>query len=170
MTRIVLRHVFQTAEFRSGILEKRAYGRIPPRLLADILWALELASRTPKTEATARPMVWVEHVMPVSWEEHWPLLDEGGDPIGDEDSRYWKRQTDIHTLGNLTIVTESLNRSLSHRPFNEKKIQLEEHSNLSLNRRIAENQVWDESSIARHGEALASLSPAPYGLWRKSSR
>ena len=148
------------AELRTSVLEKRAYSRIPSRLLSDILWALELASRTPKTEATSRPTLWVEHVMPVSWEEHWPLLDENGDPIDDEDLRYWKRKSDIHTLGNLTIVTESLNRSLSHMPFSEKKIQLVEYSNLTLNRRIAEHQVWDESSIARRGETLASLACA----------
>ena len=148
------------AELRLGVLEKRAYGRIPSRLLSDILWAFELASRTPKTEATSRPTLWVEHVMPVSWEEHWPLLDDNGDAISDEDLRYWKRESDIHTLPNLTVVTESLNRSLSHRPFSEKKMQLIEHSNLTLNRRIAEEQVWDESSIARRGETLASLACA----------
>ena len=153
------------AELRSSILEKRAYGRIPSRLLADVLWALELASRTPMTEDTSRPTLWVEHVMPVSWKEHWPLLDENGEPIGEDDSRYWKRQSAIHTLGNLTVVTESLNRSLSHTAFNEKKIQLIEHSNLTLNRRIAENHVWDESSIARRGQTLASLACA---IWPRA--
>ena len=145
-------------ELRSSVLEKRAYGRIPSRILSDILWALELASRSPKTEATSRPSLWVEHVMPVSWHEHWPLLNEAGEPVGDDDSRYWKRETAIHTLGNLTIVTESLNRSLSHLPFKEKKIQLVKHSNLTLNSRIAEQENWEESSISERGDTLATLA------------
>ena len=41
-------------------LRKRAYGRIPSRILSDILWMLELASRSVKTEATARPSLWVD--------------------------------------------------------------------------------------------------------------
>ena len=146
------------AELRSGVLEKRAYGRIPSRILSDILWALELEIRTAKTEATSRPSLWVEHVMPVSWNEHWPLFNESEEPVGVEDSRYWKRETAIHTLGNLTIVTESLNRSLSHQPFNEKKVQFIEHSNLTLNRRIADEEVWDESALARRGDTLATLA------------
>ena len=146
------------AEFRSSILEKRTYGRIPSRILSDILWALELESRTAKTEATSRPPLWVEHVMPVSWEENWPLLNEADQPVGVDDPSYWKREMAIHTLGNLTIVTESLNRSLSHLPFNEKKIQLVEHSNLILNRRVADEKVWDESAIAQRGDTLATLA------------
>ena len=145
-------------ELRSSVLEKRAYGRIPSRILSDILWALELASRSAKTEATSPPSLWVEHVMPVSWHEHWPLLNEAEEPVGDDDSRYWKRETAINTLGNLTIVTESLNRSLSHLPFKEKKIQLVKHSNLTLNSRIAEQENWEESSISERGDTLATLA------------
>lgn len=152
-------------ELRAGILEKRAYDRIPSRILSDILWRLELASRSFKTEATARPsLLWVEHVMPVAWEENWPLQDEAGETVGYGDSRYrerrWERETAIHTLGNLTIVTDALNRSLSNLPFTEKKGKLIEHSNLTLNRRIAEHEDWDESVIRERGNELATLACA----------
>ncbi len=150
-------------ELQSAILEKRAYDRIPSRILSDILWRLELESRSAKTEATARPsLLWVEHVMPVSWKENWPLRDEVGETVGFEHrhywERHWKRETAIHTLGNLTIVTSTLNRSLTNLGFNEKKIKLIEHSNLTLNRRIAERDDWDESAIRERGEALARLA------------
>ena len=152
-------------ELRAGILEKRAYDRIPSRILSDILWRLELASRSFRTEATARPsLLWVEHVMPVAWEENWPLQDEAGETVGYGDSRYrerrWERETAIHTLGNLTIVTDALNRSLSNLPFTEKKGKLIEHSNLTLNRRIAEHEDWDESVIRERGNELATLACA----------
>ena len=155
-------------ELRTGILEKRAYGRIPSRILSDILWMLELASRSGKTEATVRPSLWVEHVMPVAWKEHWHLYNGAGNPIGNEDPNYWERETAINTLGNLTIVTDILNRSLSNRPFKEKKVKLIEHSNLTLNRRIAERGNWEESTIRERGETLATLAcaiwPMPMAL------
>ena len=150
-------------EFRACILAKRAYDRIPSRILSDILWRLELASRSAKTEATARPsQLWVEHVMPVAWEENWPLHSEVGESVGYEEPHYrelhWKREAAIHTLGNLTIVTDRLNRSLSNLAFKEKKPKLIEHSNLTLNHRIAEREDWDESAIRGRGETLATLA------------
>ena len=159
-------------ELRTGILEKRAYGRIPSRILCDILWMLELANRSAKTEATARPSLWVEHVMPVAWQDHWPLHNGAGEQINHEDpvygERYWERETAINTLGNLTIVTDILNRSLSNLPFEDKKVNLIEHSNLTLNRRIAEQENWEESTIRERGETLATLAstiwPMPMAL------
>ena len=150
-------------EFRAGILAKRAYNRIPFRILSDILWRLELASRSAKTEATARPsQLWVEHVMPVAWEENWPLHSEVRESVGYEDPHYrelhWKREEAIHTLGNLTIVTDRLNRSLTNLAFKDKKSKFIEHSNLTLNRRIAVREDWDESAIRERGETLATLA------------
>ncbi len=149
-------------ELRTGILEKRAYDRIPSRILSDILWRLELASRSAKTEATARPYLWVEHVLPVTWEEHWPLQNDTGEPIEYGNPNYREREAAIHTLGNLTVVTDALNKSLSNLPFKEKKAKLVEHSNLTLNHRIAKREDWDESAIRERGEELAMLA---YAVW-----
>ena len=150
-------------ELRDCILAKRAYGRIRPHILSDILWRLELASRSSRTEATARPsQLWVEHVMPVAWEENWPLHGDVGESVGYDDPHYRERRREreeaIHTLGNLTIVTDKLNRSLSNLAFKEKKPKLIEHSNLTLNHRIAEREDWDESAIRGRGETLATLA------------
>ena len=145
-------------ELCSAILEEPAYGNIPARILSDILWSLEIASRGPKTEATARPPLWLEHVMPVSWQHHWPILDEAGKPVGSDDMRCWKRESAIHTLGNLTIVTDLLNMSLKNLPFDKKQPQLYEHSNLTLNRKIAQRDDWDESVIRDRGKKLATLA------------
>ena len=152
-------------EFRQGILETRIYGQASSRILSQILWMLELKSRTPKTEATERPMLSVEHVMPQAWGTHWPILDEDGNPIDELDAllglayeRYQKRRSAVDTLGNLTIVTIALNAELSNLPFKDKKRKLEEHSNLTLNRKIAEESDWNEAAIRRRGEALADLA------------
>ncbi len=147
------------ADVLDGILEKTAYGVIPSRVLTHIFWEFELRSRTAKTEATARPSgLWVEHIMPRSWMKFWPLLNEENEPAGLLDPRYVKRQRAIHTLGNLTVVTSSLNISLQNGPFDEKKKSLIEHSNLTLNRRLSEEQSWDEIAIRKRGESLAKLA------------
>ena len=153
-------------EFRLGILESRIYGKAPSRVLSQILWMLELESRTSRTEATAKPTLSVEHVMPQSWESYWPIYGDDGEPVGVLDAlrgsphaeRYWKRGHAVDTLGNLTIVTSALNSSLSNLPFEDKKSKLVEHSNLTLNRKIAEESDWDEDAIRRRGEVLADLA------------
>ena len=147
------------AELRIGILEKQAYGRIPSRIVGDILWDLELGSRSTKTEETARPSsLSVEHVMPVKWQEHWPLKNEAGDPVDKDDPLYLRREAAVHTIGNLTIVTDSLNSSLKNHPFERKKSEIFAHSNLTLNRHISQYDNWDEEVIRKRGENLAALA------------
>ena len=146
-------------EVRKGIVERRAYGRIPSRVLTDLLWSLELESRSSLTENTARPSaIWVEHVMPQNWHQNWPLNGRyvsGGDF---ETPGYIDRDISIQTLGNLTITTDKLNITMSNLGFDEKAQLLIDHSNLTLNRRIAENTHWDEAAILSRSEELSDLA------------
>ena len=57
------------------------------------------------------------------------------------------RNEDLHQIGNLTLVTGSLNSSLSNRPFSEKKAGLFQNSLLVLNREICEYDTWDIPQI-----------------------
>lgn len=147
------------AELRAGILNKRAYGRIPSRILSELLWTLELTLRTGMTEDTPRPpSLWVEHVMPHNWEENWPLNGVTVETGDFSVPGYGEREAAIHTLGNLTIISDQLNRSLSNAAFEDKAPKLVEHSNLTLNRHIAKSDSWDEKAIQDRGEALAELA------------
>jgi uncharacterized protein with ParB-like and HNH nuclease domain len=154
-------------ELKSGILNKVAYGRIPSRILSDLLWSLELSSRSNKTEATPRPAsLWVEHIMPQSWQENWSLKET---MPGDEDTlsvAHTNRQAAIQTFGNLTIITDRLNIDLGNSSFSIKAPKLVEHSNLTLNRKITEFSAWDEEAIKKRGETLAALAidiwPSPF--------
>ena len=65
------------------------------------------------------------------------------------------RRDFLHSIGNLTLVTKSLNSSLSNRPFSEKKVSLFENSLLVLNREIFEHNTWDVRQITqRAGDLL----------------
>jgi len=152
-------------ELRNGIIENRAYERIPSRILTDLLWSLELKSRTGLAEDTARPPdLWVEHVMPQYWEENWPLNGEIV-TVNQEVPGYSERETALQTLGNLTITADKLNIAMSNLGFDKKAPLLVEHSNLTLNRQIAQNTNWDENTIRSRSEELANLAiriwPAP---------
>lgn len=93
----------------------------------------------------------VEHILPQSWVEHWPLA-EGAERL--------VRDRTVDMIGNLTLVSGKLNPSLSNAPWHDREVGdkllrgkrsgLKEHSKLELNRRIvdAHPSVWDEDCIA----------------------
>lgn len=95
--------------------------------------------------------VWIEHVMPQAWREHWPFSGEG--TLGEEE-----RDRALVTLGNLTLTTSKLNIKLSHRPWREKRELLKEHDNLFLTKHLLKDYgepEWNEDSISRRGFKLA---------------
>lgn len=60
----------------------------------------------------------------------------------------------LQSIGNLTLVTRSLNSSLSNNPFPEKKASLFQNSVLVLNREICKHDVWDIPQINQRGTDL----------------
>ena len=73
----------------------------------------------------------IEHVMPQEWEKNWPLPpNKQDDPTEAE-----QRNRIIHTIGNLTLVSQRLNANLSNQPWEEKKGTLSKHTVLFLNKK-----------------------------------
>ena len=106
----------------------------------------------------------IEHVLPQSWETHWPLANN----VDDEEDERQRRNTLVHTIGNLTLVTGRLNAAASNGPWQRKREALEEHSVLMLNRvLLAESKdvVWDEEVILdrsrRMAAQVAAVWPGP---------
>jgi hypothetical protein len=104
----------------------------------------------------------IEHVLPQSWQEHWPLPD-GVNPMEATASR----DTLKHSIGNLTLVTHKLNPVLSNATWNVKRAALGEHTVLFLNKGLVNGYPdgWDEDTIRERGKALAAVAmrvwPAP---------
>ncbi|TDV48956.1 DUF262 domain-containing protein [Actinophytocola oryzae] len=72
----------------------------------------------------------IEHLMPQKWETHWPVADLAAEI---------ERGEHIHRLGNLTLLTRSLNSSVSNGPWagsGGKRAKLREHDVFLMNRRI----------------------------------
>lgn len=158
------------ADVREAVVERNFYGQRRQDRIVAILWEVEKRwrERDSKTEQglTKPANLTIEHILPQSWEEHWPL-----DPVA-IDSQAW-RESHLHRLGNLTLTTGELNSSLSNGAWSapdsptDKRRGLIKHSLLRLNSRLAEDHPvnFDEAAINARGEQLAdeivALWPGP---------
>jgi uncharacterized protein DUF1524 len=151
--------------------QRRVYGDLPTPRLRFVLEAIEHYKRTAFDESVlATSTTTIEHVMPQRWAEKWPLPDGRVAPCESSilamttyhvDATMQEliaaREQMVNALGNLTLVTSSLNPSLGNESFDDKKTQLSK-SLLVLNREIGDNDVWNEGIIRTRGIALARLA------------
>jgi hypothetical protein len=106
----------------------------------------------------------VEHILPQNWTVHWPLAggergmswqelyDAPPDDARAEATRH--RNQLLQTFGNLTILTQELNSSVSNSPWETKKPALLGASLLSINQQLHEHTTWDEGAIRRRSDKL----------------
>ena len=109
-----------------------------------------------QAEETGAPKnLTIEHVLPQSWEKHWPLPTKL-----DEQQARQERDRLLHTIGNLTLITGRLNSAVSNAPWERKRETLNEHSVLYLNRYLlseSEGIAWDEQMILDRNKRMAEL-------------
>ncbi len=154
-------------EFRDRLENRDLYWYIAQQRVRLLLEAIERALRDPaKTESIELPAgLSIEHVLPQSWEDHWPLPSDEDPEVALE-----RRGSRIHRLGNLTLVTGPLNSLLSNAPWSipmpadanpdepwDKRSALRQHSVLLLNERIVRKDEWDEHEIDVRSHRLAEL-------------
>ena len=101
----------------------------------------------------------VEHLMPQSWEEHWPLA-----PNVNEEAALEERKARIHAIGNLTLLTGSLNQAISNGPWVGKRPEILRHNSINMNRYFQgpECNVWDEEHIDARSQMLAAAFCAAF--------
>lgn len=100
------------ADMISGLPDMRLYSNVKQPRLRVILAAIEKQLRTERHEDVTLPTkLEIEHVMPRSWRAFW----DADPPLTPEDAAARSKRVD--SLGNLTLVTQKLNGSLSHRPW-----------------------------------------------------
>jgi len=98
----------------------------------------------------------IEHVMPQSWQQFWPLpadVEEPGMASVDRDRI-------IQSIGNLTLVNKQLNPTLSNGPWESKRKGLGKHSVLFLNKDLLDKApaTWDEAAIADRARRLCQAA------------
>lgn len=143
--------------FRLEWLRRRFYGGLRRERVVMVLRALEHFYQS--NAHLAEPLMtfdWsklqIEHILPRSWHEHWPLA-EGITPE--------QRELALHGIGNLTLVSGKLNPSLSNAAWRHAETKggkadgLLRHTRLELNRRLlANHEVWNEASISARADEL----------------
>jgi hypothetical protein len=150
------------SEVRSAILTRDMYGQRRQDRLVMVLRRIEehLRAMDNKTEQvlSTTSHLTLEHLIPQTWEEHWPLDQTQDDPLT------W-RTTHLHKLGNLTLTTGALNSSLSNAPWHaplhpkDKRRSLTEHSLLKLNSTLANRHPdsFTEADVDQRSAYLANL-------------
>ncbi|MGO4813347.1 DUF262 domain-containing protein [Cupriavidus sp. 2MCAB6] len=151
------------AEFSEAWLSRPVYELLRPGKVSAVLRAVELASRTSKQETTWAPQIellTVEHVLPQSWQKtaSYTLPD-------DDQAMIAARKVAVQTFGNLTLLTQPLNSSVSNGPFEDqadgektiagKRTKFLE-SLLLLNAYFQHKTVakWDDEEISKRGQHL----------------
>ncbi|WP_457033579.1 DUF262 domain-containing protein [Kitasatospora sp. P5_F3] len=166
------------AEFSTALEQDPLYTRLYRHRVRILLEALEDVLRTGHTEQLVVPegehfgaKLTIEHVMPQSWEENWPLS-------ADDPSEGSDRHELVHTLGNLTLATAKLNPTIGNMGWDDKKKWLSEHSLLRLTNGTLLHAPptatvpdwaasWDELRIRRRGSYLAALA---LEIWPSADR
>lgn len=156
-------------DLERDLSELLAYRRLGRGRLRMVLEAIEDYKRGWKGDAVglgeervARGRYAIEHIMPRKWQSHWPLPD-GVDGEA--------RDRQIHTIGNLTLLTTRLNSKVSNGPWSGtegKRSALAAHDVLMLNRDLRKlDDDWTDASIATRTEELArviaAIWPVPPG-------
>lgn len=105
----------------------------------------------------------IEHIMPQSfYPEDWPY-PEGS---GSEEEQESRRQTLLHSLGNLTLLTQPLNSDVSNGAFYVKRPEIVKKSLLVLNsyfQRFTDDDIWNEERIVKRGQLLADKAIRIWG-------
>jgi hypothetical protein len=150
-------------EIRFELTTSHVYRRLSRARLRMVLEAIEDHRRGWRDgheglggQRVLRGKYTIEHVMPQQWVTHWPAA---GDPI--------ERDNLVHTFGNLTLVTHSLNSGLSNSAWPTKCGALQQHDVLKLTSDILSVDDWAESSIRARTramvEAILEIWPTPPG-------
>jgi hypothetical protein len=176
--------------FKDKWLHRPVYKEMKPARVCGILRALEYAARGTMQASNHVPVqadLSVEHVMPQSWAQ--VLSYQMADMT---DIQRTIRDIAIHQFGNLTLLTQPLNSSVSNGPFNdwpdergevvEGKCSKLDQSALLMNTYFNQksSNPWDEGAISARADALygaaelvwsrpASVAISPTTVARKLS-
>jgi hypothetical protein len=157
-------------KFLAEIGRLRMYGNIKQVRIAVVLAAIEKhrrkQSQSKYGEVSLPSGLTIEHIMPQKWRAHW----KSDKPLTLDEEQ--KRDKLVQTLGNLTLVTQSLNSSLSNRPWTDTEAAsltdggqagkgkwsiLSQFNLIVLNKDVLDRHPdkWTEADIAARATELA---------------
>ncbi|MCR9062016.1 MAG: HNH endonuclease family protein [Rhodobacteraceae bacterium] len=164
--------------FSTAWKQRNVYNGLSGQRCVHILKRLNDGLRTSKMEnVTINGQLTIEHLMPQNWYDNWPLADgkkgkSAIDLILANDSQEFvdaceRRDKLVHTVGNLTLMTQPLNSSVSNRPWLEKRQAIESSSMLPISVELRALEKWDEEAIQARSERLLQCA---LKIWPGSKR
>jgi hypothetical protein len=110
----------------------------------------------------------IEHLMPQNWIENWPLPNgalgltyaqlEDAPPDDEAAVATRRRNSLIHAIGNMTIVSQALNSSVSNSDWTTKKPEILKFSLLPINQQLVDKDKWNEATIVDRSADLFKLA------------
>jgi alkylated DNA nucleotide flippase Atl1 len=148
-------------EIREALATEPVYRRLKRGRLRMLLEAVEDRYRSetgqPQVPRLGNP---IEHILPQSFEENWPVHSEKALEI---------RAEHVHRLGNLTLLTDKLNSKVSNGAWEKKRQALKKHDVLLINARLPDgaDSEWNEACIDKRTQELIGVLlatwPVPEG-------
>jgi len=131
-------------EFRQQWLQNPVYRRLAKRRVRLVFEAIDTYLETPKQEKLyIAESLSIEHIWPQNpSRKAWPKLDN---------------PDVVNTIGNLTLLTDSLNSSVSNGPFRAKREAIAKQSKLRLNvffQDMVNKTEWTVADIYQRAEDL----------------
>lgn len=171
-------------EFKKAWLGEAVYpGRLDAPRIKAVLAEIETGMRSARTEdplPSGLENLDVDHILPASWFEYWPLSDGtkaqaseanalylafiSGEKLSDRQLAIRRREEAKATIGNLTLIHYGINRGLQNREFLLKREKFFGESNLHLNRMLMRLEKWDEADIGVRGQAMFEVAVK---VWRR---
>lgn len=149
-------------EFEAAWLNAALYERVDSPGIQFLLESINRNMTTSKQEQVAwLGKLSVEHVMPQGWREHWPAPEATTD-LGSEETAEERRDRLLHSVGNLTLLTQGLNTAVSNGPYNAKRPEITKQSLLLLNAYFQDAPTWGEQEILQRGSTLFAVAK---GIW-----
>lgn len=149
-------------EIRVALTSESAYRRYPRARLRSFLEAIEnhyrAETKQPQVERSGFP---IEHILPQKWRDTWPV---------ESPQEEQERQARVHRLGNLTLLTGSLNSKVSNGPWALKRKALLQHNTIKLTGRLLDwvgAGDWSEGLVDQRTAILVGVLldvwPVPEG-------
>lgn len=145
-------------EFSAVLMAHAFYRRLSQPRQRMVLLALDRAIETGKSESVVHEgNLTIEHLMPQSWTEFWPLLGDTTDEVAVQKQKDLRGSL-LHTIGNLTLLTDKLNPAVSNSGWSEKCPEILKHSKLNLNRYFQDRTAWNEVEILKRSKGLFAIA------------
>jgi hypothetical protein len=157
-------------QFRQAWMSLSFYKKLKRARVRMILEALELVLQHAKSEKLQLcGQLTIEHLLPQNWREYWPIpmsdpsaqVQHSPEQIRELEAR---RDTTLHRIGNLTLLTAALNPAISNGPWEAKRTEINKWAKLNLSLEAVTKTKWDEEEIDSRSAVLFGCAKE---IWKR---